>query len=484
MSRWVFLLMLQILIEMTSSFALAKIYSDPAQVPNPTLTSGTFVSNPDGILTSKQTSELQTLIAKHHDRTTNEIAVVIIEKLEGWAPKDLAHRLFNLRGEGKKGKDNGLLILVVTSDRRIEFEIGYGVEGILPDILCKRIQLEYMVPRFKEGRIYDGLHEGIKQVINTLENPKLQNQYLPDSSNEQKIASFDKDQVTVLLFFFGLTLLIFGVVFANAVPNAVKSNPKIIVLGSLYSIWYLGAGFIAGPNWPIACFIILSVNLFAFFIDRLQMRMILKGQDPIRRSEFLKKLCSSGWGGLAASTLPIAWTISWIKLKKQINEIRYSPMSCPKCQGQCEFVPQKEEAPYLTKADIREEHIGSANYDVWMCKACTNPIIVVIPAFFYEYELCSQCQRHGLQKTGLTMTVEPTYSQQGSGIESYSCKICDASVKKTKIFPQLLEESRGTHGRSSFGGTSGSSSSGGSSGSSSSSFGGGRSGGGGSGSSW
>lgn len=58
----------------------------------------------------------------------------------------MAHQLFNKWGVGKKGWDNGLLILVSNKDRRVEFETGYGLVGILPDIACKQIQFEKMIP--------------------------------------------------------------------------------------------------------------------------------------------------------------------------------------------------------------------------------------------------------------------------------------------------------------------------------------------------
>ena len=109
-------------------------------VPDPKAEGLGYVSNPDGILTNEEFTQLNSIIAELEDTTTAQIAVVILKSIDDAVPKEFATELFQYWGIGNKETDNGLLILFVLDQRRIEFETGYGVEGILPDVTCYRIQ--------------------------------------------------------------------------------------------------------------------------------------------------------------------------------------------------------------------------------------------------------------------------------------------------------------------------------------------------------
>lgn len=76
---------------------------------------------------------LDALIDEVEQRTTAEIAVVVVETTAPLPPKSYVTELFNQWGVGKHGEDSGVMILLATQDRRVEIETGYGVEGILPD---------------------------------------------------------------------------------------------------------------------------------------------------------------------------------------------------------------------------------------------------------------------------------------------------------------------------------------------------------------
>ena len=75
---------------------------------------------------------------------------------------DFCHQLLNKWGVGQKGKDNGLIILLVTDQRCIQFYTGYGLEGPLPDAICKRIQTRDMIPYLKDERWSEGMEAGIR----------------------------------------------------------------------------------------------------------------------------------------------------------------------------------------------------------------------------------------------------------------------------------------------------------------------------------
>ena len=76
--------------------------------------------------------------------------------------------LFDSWKPGKKGKDNGVLVLLAVKERRWRIETGYGVEGILPDGLCGEIGRNYMVPYFKEAKYGEGLYQGVRAIANVI----------------------------------------------------------------------------------------------------------------------------------------------------------------------------------------------------------------------------------------------------------------------------------------------------------------------------
>ena len=91
-----------------------------------------------------------------------------VKDLGGDTIENAAVTLFKEWGIGKKGKDNGILILVSINDRKAKIEVGYGLEGILPDGLCGEILRTYMLPEFKNGNYPSGLAKGAYAVALTI----------------------------------------------------------------------------------------------------------------------------------------------------------------------------------------------------------------------------------------------------------------------------------------------------------------------------
>ena len=137
------------------------------QVPNIHLADGkAYVSNPDGILSAIAVAEINRIAADLDSQYGIELAVVVIESVVESEPRMFATELFSHWGIGKAGKDNGLLVLLLTrqDQRQIIFETGYGLEGILPDAICFRLQQQYMLPDFSEGRYSEGMLKGVRAI--------------------------------------------------------------------------------------------------------------------------------------------------------------------------------------------------------------------------------------------------------------------------------------------------------------------------------
>ena len=128
------------------------------------------VSNPDDILSTAYTDSINYVLNALEDSIGVEVAVVAITGVGDNDVRTFASDLFNAWGIGKKGEDNGLLILLVTKpeQRAVVFETGYGLEGILPDATCFSIQQHHMLPAMKEGNYSLGMYKGIQATANYL----------------------------------------------------------------------------------------------------------------------------------------------------------------------------------------------------------------------------------------------------------------------------------------------------------------------------
>ena len=129
-----------------------------------TLTPRGYVSDFAGVFATNDLAMLNGFLKQLEDQTTAEIAVVTVKTLDGGEISDFANRLFKKWGIGQKKKDNGVLLITAVDDRNVWIEVGYGLEGAIPDARAGRILDEQVVPEFKEGRHASGLIRGAQAL--------------------------------------------------------------------------------------------------------------------------------------------------------------------------------------------------------------------------------------------------------------------------------------------------------------------------------
>lgn len=149
-------------------------------VPDPKKSGGGYVSNPDQLISAAAVNELNEKLSALDNAGKAQVAVVILHSIGDNETRDFAHKLFNYWKIGDKEKNNGLLILMVEDARKLEFETGYGLEADMPDIICFRIQQEYMIPRIKEHNYDAAFTDGIKSVASLFDNGNYAYNMLPD----------------------------------------------------------------------------------------------------------------------------------------------------------------------------------------------------------------------------------------------------------------------------------------------------------------
>lgn len=127
-----------------------------------------YVCNPDNILSSDSVYVMDTMLANLEATTGIEVVVVAVEQVKNGDCYDFAFNIGNGQGVGKKKINNGLVIVLSTKDRCVQFVTGYGLEEFLPDAICKRIQVQSMNDAFAEGRWSDGMTAGVRRVCGVL----------------------------------------------------------------------------------------------------------------------------------------------------------------------------------------------------------------------------------------------------------------------------------------------------------------------------
>ncbi|HYQ89239.1 MAG TPA: TPM domain-containing protein [Candidatus Binatia bacterium] len=127
-----------------------------------------YVSDFASVMDSASRDSIEAMAGELREKTGAELAVVTLPDLGGDEIEPVAVDLFGAWGIGKKGKDEGVLILLASQERRVKIEVGYGLEGILPDGLCGSIIRQVMTPDLAQGRIGAGLLHGASAVTGVI----------------------------------------------------------------------------------------------------------------------------------------------------------------------------------------------------------------------------------------------------------------------------------------------------------------------------
>ena len=145
-----FVLLASVLVRAQGSDALLASLAKPT----------TYVNDYAEIFSATNKMMLESCLQEVQVKTTAEIAVVTLRSLDGGELNDFAARLFEKWGIGKKGKDNGVLLIAAIDDRKVRVEVGYGLEGLIPDAKAGRLLDESVIPWFKTGDYAGGLAHG------------------------------------------------------------------------------------------------------------------------------------------------------------------------------------------------------------------------------------------------------------------------------------------------------------------------------------
>jgi uncharacterized protein len=149
------------------------------------------------VLSSSTIDELELMLKKHEDSTSNQIAVLIIPSLEGDNLEEYSLRVAHDEWKlGTSKNDNGILLLVSVNEHKMRIEVGQGLEGVVPDAISSRIIRNEMAPLFREGNYDEGVKAGVLSIIKA-----INNEYTIDSEEPIKELTL-KEKLVIGLFLF------------------------------------------------------------------------------------------------------------------------------------------------------------------------------------------------------------------------------------------------------------------------------------------
>ncbi len=160
--------------------------ADETQQPVPELHAR--VIDLTGTLDAPHVQSLQNALAALEQRKGAQIAVLIVPTTAPDTIEQYATRVFDAWKLGRKDIDDGALVLVAKQDRHVRIEVGYGLEGAIPDAAAKRIAHDYMSPRFAEGDFAGGIAAGVEMMTHLIDDEPLPAQPPPARSRSQSVA--------------------------------------------------------------------------------------------------------------------------------------------------------------------------------------------------------------------------------------------------------------------------------------------------------
>ncbi len=221
-------------------FYSCNVFADDIKIPNPQ----GFVSDYAGLLSDNNKAQISSIAQELKEKTQAEIAVVTLNTIVPFTIEEYSVELFKKWGIGKKGKDNGVLLLVAVKDKKVRIETGYGLEGALPDAICNQIIYKEIVPKFKEDNYSLGILNGFLAIAGFVAaeyNVKLER--LPQVQEETR--QYNRADILKLLLLIGF---LFGVPLINNFSRGRKYGRNWYWYGGGLSGGGFGGGFGGGSS--------------------------------------------------------------------------------------------------------------------------------------------------------------------------------------------------------------------------------------------
>lgn len=291
-----------------------KVYT-PELVPKVFATDSTrLFSDPEGYVSPEGRERIDSALYELRLRNGVEFATVILPSIGERDIESFSTDLFRLWGIGSKTRNDGLLLLIVMDQRKVRFETGYGLEGILPDVLASRIQRQEILPRMRQGDYEGAIYNGVIAVGQVIQGEG----YTSDRRTAQGKEEF----------------------------------PTRILL-ILYALTVLAAGYSAFSS-----------------LREEELRTRNAPQEARARLPQVEARCKTYPILLDILCLPVG-LLCHLYARRIRDAVRLRATLCPQCRQQTMTLLSASEGwKYLAPAEQKEMEVGSRTYSVYRCTHC------------------------------------------------------------------------------------------------------------------
>ncbi|ADQ85383.1 YgcG family protein [Methylovorus sp. MP688] len=202
-------------------------------------------------LTAEQQAGLEARLQAFEQQKGSQIAILIVPTTQ---PEDIAQysiRVVEAWKLGREKQDDGVLILLAKNDRKMRIEVGYGLEGAIPDVTAKRIISDVMAPYFRQGDFYGGLNAAVERIAALIDGEAL-----PAPPQQARGGEHDWGDM--------LPILLFGGLIAGAMLRAVLGSFfGGVATGGLIgaAVWILGGGLIMALVLAFIAFVVTLAGI-------------------------------------------------------------------------------------------------------------------------------------------------------------------------------------------------------------------------------
>lgn len=408
--------------------AKAQVFT-PSDMPNVQLSDRTqYVSDPAGLLPADVKAEVNHRLAALRSRTSVEVVVALPPDIGDMEPAEWCEKLFTGWGIGKSDKDNGVLLMISPDSRRAFIMTGYGVEGVLTDIACKKIVNNDIIPAMRENDLPAAVLGATSRISDAITDPAVAEELRSEEADNSSGVGELLDPTVIWTFVKWVAAVMFLLALGCYIRDCMKSRRHSSNFGKSI-MWHT----------HIAPYIWLSV-------------------------------LSLG------AALPFLLLAMW-----QSRRWRRRPLKCGTCGAKMHRLPEDKDNELLNPAQDLEERLNTVDYDVWECPECGTIERLPYKVKQVKYSECPVCHTVAMSLESDRLIRPATTRTEGYGVRIYSCKFCGHHTDKGYKIPRKEDPAAALAAAAALGSVA---SGGGGGGGFGGGFGGGATGGGGAGGSW
>ncbi len=250
---------------------------------------GQRITDESNTLTEQQQHNLDSLLIEFERPRTDgaQIAVLMVNALDGETIEQYADRVFKRWQIGKQGSDNGVLLLIIKDERRMRIEVGYGLEGAITDLTASRIIREQLGPQFKQDNYYQGIYNGLSALIHYIK----KEQSATDNNQELEVDQSFNGQFVLQLINYGIYSFFICFIICKIIPiNLFKKRVgRCLGTALLNGLSLSGYALLHGNTQIIS----LKIFIFVFFASLFMIVLL----SPSKNKGIRSKSRSRSFGG-------------------------------------------------------------------------------------------------------------------------------------------------------------------------------------------